>query len=77
MSCLHLVSLSHAKPNTLAQLDAVLSDADAILLLGAGMALAPHFANRDLPVYLWDDKLSDAEVVSLTLQHDKSMSWHD
>lgn len=80
-TCLHLVSLSADNPQALAQLDTLLGEGDAILLLGAGLALAEHFHARHLPVYCWSDSqpggLSDDEAATLLFQYDKSASWHD
>ena len=79
--CLHLVSFGATHTASLAQLDAALTDSDAILLLGDGLELAEHFHASHLPVYCWDDKqpdgLSDDAAAILLLQYDKSASWHD
>lgn len=88
MSCLHLVSFD-GKAQGLQQLRQTLADDDALLLMGAALSLADTFKDLQLPLYLWPEKPAPAlhchtgtqinadQLVALTFQYDKTMSWHD
>lgn len=78
MSCLHLVSFGPTHTASLAQLDALLSHEDGVMLLGDGLALADHFARLGTRCWRWEDSPEgDALAVRLLSQFDKSLSWHN
>lgn len=85
MSCLHLVSLPFEQIQ--AQLLPLLGKDDAILLMGD--ALLADISPQSVPVYGWQLTLSTryknspimslvdtVELVQLTTQFDKTLSWH-
>lgn len=88
MSCLHLVSFDDKAPG-LQQLKQTLADDDALLLMGTALSLADTFKDLQLPLYLWQARPDDSDfnmvgtqidadqLVALTFQYDKTMSWHD
>lgn len=88
MSCLHLVSFDN-KATSLQQLRQMLADDDALLLMGAALSLADLFQDLQQPLYLWTAQtvapdfskagthIDADQLVALTLQYDKTMSWHD
>lgn len=87
MSCLHLVSFGRDSHNRQRLLQA-LADTDALLLMGAALALVDTLQDLPQPLYLWPTQPNvpvhaagtaiDADrLVALSLQYDKSMSWHD
>ncbi len=80
MSCLHLVSMGPDNTAALSRLIATVTADDAVVLLGHGLQLADKLSALPCPCYQWDDaspnSLDAADVVVLTSQYDKPLSWH-